>query len=144
MCIQSCSMSLFCSGTHSPPLFLHLCHYITQKLCVWPLSPQSHSPFFLSVYSLLLFPLLKLHISCQLICLHNSSHFSVSCSVRSQPIYVSTLSHFCFSFSLSLAADSIIGQVSPEGLLSRMQIEGTNTEAESEVGPLGLYNHLFS
>ncbi|KTG07212.1 hypothetical protein cypCar_00010739 [Cyprinus carpio] len=29
--------------------------------------------------------------------------------------------------------DSIIGQVSPEGLLSRMQIEGANTEAESEV-----------
>ncbi len=59
-------------------------------------------------------------------------------------IYVSTLSHFRFSFLLSLSADSIMGQVSPEGLLSRLQIEGANTEAESEVGHLGIYDHLFS
>lgn len=79
-----------------------------------------------------------LHISSQLICLHKRSHFSVSYSVTSQPIYVSVLSHFCFSLSLSHFADSIMGQVSPEGLLSRLQTEGANTEAESEVS-----HHLF-
>lgn len=35
-------------------------------------------------------------------------------------------------FSL-LSLDGIMGQVSPEGLLSRLQAEGANTEAESEV-----------
>lgn len=36
------------------------------------------------------------------------------------------------TFSL-YSLDDIMGQVSPEGLLSRLQAEGASTEAESEV-----------
>lgn len=53
-------------------------------------------------------------------------------------MYQFSLTSVSLSLSLSHFADSIMGQVSPEGLLSRLQTEGANTEAESEVG-----HHLF-
>lgn len=57
--------------------FLHLWHYITQKICVLPLSSlYSLSPFFLCSFITAFFLCLKLlHISSQLSCLHNRSHY---------------------------------------------------------------------
>lgn len=36
-------------------------------------------------------------------------------------------------FSLPFSSDGMVGQVSPEALFSRLQTEGSKTEAESEV-----------
>ncbi len=69
-------MSLFCSGTHSPPLFC-ICDITSHKSYVSGLFLRSLILLFFSVYSLLLFPLLKwLRISSQLICLQKFSLFS--------------------------------------------------------------------
>lgn len=68
-------MSLFCSGTHSPPLFC-IWDITSHKSYVSGLFLRSLILLFFSVYSLLLFPLLKLRISSQLICLQKFSLFS--------------------------------------------------------------------
>lgn len=81
------------------PLFASVTLHHTEDMCLAYFFFSVFSFTFLSLFIHYCFFLcLKLlHISSQLSCLHNRSHFSISYSVTSQPIYVPVLSHFCFS-----------------------------------------------